>query len=211
MSDLRYPLAWPDNWPRTPAKHRRRAGWRHNGQPLTIAQAIDRLEAELRRLGATDETLSTNLTLSLTGAPRSGQPEPLNPGAAVYFKLDARPRCLASDRWDRAPDNIAALAQHIDALRRIDRYGVGTLERAFAGYAALPPKRDPWWIVLGVQESATLDEAEAAYRRLVRQLHPDLREGEPIRAGHEQTVRLNMARDEARQVHGVRIAGAEDG
>jgi hypothetical protein len=31
-------------------------------------------------------------------------------------------------------DNIAAIAAHIDAIRRQDRYGVGTLDQAFAGY-----------------------------------------------------------------------------
>jgi hypothetical protein len=57
----------------------------------------------------------------------------------VYFKLHGKDRVLACDKWDRVADNIAAIAAHIDAIRRQDRYGVGTIDQAFAGYSALPP------------------------------------------------------------------------
>ena len=145
----RFPLSWPDGWPRTKAGQRRRAafGTKEPGdykRPLSVAQAIDRLSGELYRLGARHELLSTNLDIRLDGLPRSGQAEPEDRGAAVWFRLKDNPRCLACDRWDRVADNIAALAHHIDAMRRMDRYGVGNLEQAFAGYVALPAKATDW-------------------------------------------------------------------
>jgi hypothetical protein len=136
-----FPLAWPDGWPR--AKGRQRASFKRQGdrgwmEALTVAIARKRLGDELDRLGARYVTLSTNLELRLDGQPRSGQPEPYDPGAAVYFHLQGKPIALACDKWDRVADNIAAIAKHIEAMRGMDRWGVGSAARAFAGYERLP-------------------------------------------------------------------------
>ena len=192
----RYPLAWPSGWKRTPASQRHRAAFRTGKQPLTVSAALGRLARELRLLNAVDEVLSTNVAVRIDGWPRSGQAEPSDPGAAAYFKIAGTPTVLACDRWTRVADNIAAVAQHIDALRRIDRYGVGTLEQAFAGYAALPERAggvEAWWEVLGVAPQASREGVEIAYRELARTLHPD------AGGDHDRMARLNRARDEARR------------
>ena len=200
----RFPLLWPIGWRRALSRQRRRAAFSKStvihqeatsGQPstirktrpLTVWEAIQRLSAELGRLGATHELLSSNIALRLDGLPRSGQPEPEDPGVAVYFQLNRKPRCLACDRWDRVADNLAAVAQHIDALRRIDRYGVGTMEQAFAGYAALPPTAEDWWLILEVQPDASLQQAEEAYRRLAKAAHPD------VGGSHDEMAKLTAA------------------
>lgn len=207
----RYPLTWPVGWKRTPRYERQPGTFRTggsmrqadavDGQPakalsprrLSVADAIKRLAGELGRLGVTGELLSTNLNVRLDGLPRSGQAEPTDPGAAVYFRLKGQPRCLACDRWQRVADNIAAIAQHIDALRRIDRYGVGTMEQAFAGYAALPPTGADWWIVLNIPRASGWSVVESAFKELSRSAHPD-------RGGrHEDMAKLNAAREAARK------------
>lgn len=219
-SARRYPLSWPIGWKRTPAAERQRADFgktkvesyvqRHYGQPdeqktrkrkapLTASDAALRLEAELDRLGAEDAKLSTSQKLRLDGTPRSDLSEPSDVGAAVYFTLHGKPRCLACDRWTRVADNIAAIAQHIDALRRIERYGIGTLDQAFTGYTALPPVggtqgRD-WRAEFEFQPGdhpINLDVVEARYRALLKQRHPD------NGGSHDAVVRLNLARDAAR-------------
>ncbi len=205
----RYPLTWPAGWRRTPAASRRRAAFRAGGEQtvdhtgrmlrrpqreLTIAEAIARLSDELRLLGATEELLSTNVATRLDGLPRSGLSNPADPGAAVYFRLEGKPRCLACDRWDRVAGNIAAIAAHVDALRRIERYGVGTLAQAFEGYTALAPTWLDWWLVLGVKQDATLDQVEEAFRRLAREHHPD------VGGDHDRMAELTRARDAAREV-----------
>jgi hypothetical protein len=186
----RFPLAWPAGWART--KHRAAAKFVHFRARITADVALKRLEGELRRIGATHETLSTNLELKFSGGPRFDRP-PLggDPGVAVYFVLKSKPIVLACDRWDRVADNIAAVAAHIDALRRIDRYGVGTLEQAFAGYAALPPSAEDWALVLGLPKTATRAEVLAAHRKLASDHHPD-------RGGRDvDMARINAARDVA--------------
>lgn len=206
----RFPLSWPTGWRRTSSGQRVRATFRSSKQSsyvntegstvrsvsvraLSVSDAIKRLAAELGRLGAREEILSMNVKTRLDGLPYSNQPEPTDPGAAVYFKLNGKPRALACDKWTRVADNIAAIAQHIDALRRIDRYGVGTLEQAFAGYAALPPAGGDWRSVFRFPNGATLSAVEARYRELARDQHPD-RGGDTV-----AMARLNAARDAARQ------------
>jgi len=202
----RYPLAWPPAWRRTSPNQRQRArfesrtrqygdsgsSWTKRAE-LSVAIAVERLMLELGRLDAREIILSTNLLLRLDGLPRSDQREPSDPGVAVYFQLARKPRVLACDRWLRVADNLAAIAAHIFAIRAVDRYGVGTLEQAFAGYAALPA-REEWWSILGVAPDATLEQAEDAFRKLARLHHPD--------AGgtHDQMARLTEAREIARQL-----------
>ncbi len=206
MSAQRYPLTWPIGWRRTEPAHRQRArfgrlsqfGSNFGKQALSVADALERLMGELGRLGATDHILSTNVPVRLDGLPLSQRVSPpKDPGAALYFRLKGQARCLACDKWDRVPDNITAIAFHIRALRAVDRYGVGTLDQAFAGYAALPSGVPNWWDVLEIDGTPgriiTLDEVEKAYRRLAQLEHPD------VGGSHERMARLNAAREAARE------------
>jgi len=167
---------------------------------LTVFDSVARLTGELRRLGAQvgTEVLSTNLITRLDGVPRSDQRPPEDPGAAIYFKLKGQPRVLACDRWTRVADNIAAIAAHIEAIRAQERYGVGSLEQAFAGYVTLPPAVTDWWVILGVSPNATWDQANEAFLRLAQAAHPDRQGG-----SHEQMARLSEAREKARKVTAV--------
>jgi hypothetical protein len=204
----RYPLAWPVGWKRTPAGSRRAAMFSKRvdrpsyggstykvSERLTIGDALNRLNGELRRLGASQVVISSNLRVRVDGLPYADQAKRLDdPGVAVYFKLRGQPRVLACDKWNSAADNMAAIAGHIEAIRACDRYGVGSLEQAFAGYAALPANTTAqWWTVFGVEPTASLDEVEDAYRRLARAHHPD------AGGSHEGMARLNEARDRARE------------
>lgn len=206
----RYPLQWPQGWTRTePSKRQaarfgRRTTTQGSGnysyqrfEQLTIAQATLRLQRELDRLGASVPAISSNVELRLDGMPRSDRRAPADPGVAVYFNLKGRPRCLACDRWSTVADNIAAVAAHVEAIRAVDRYGVGNMEQAFAGYTALQPAAFEWWIILGVSREASEAEIDAAFKALARKHHPDLG-GDPL-----EMARLNQARDSARQERGA--------
>jgi len=122
--------------------------------------------------------ISTNLQPTLRGTSRSGQAEPTDKGAAIYFTFNKVRTVLACDKWDRVADNIASIAAHIECLRGIERYGVGTLEQAFRGYRALEDFSAgvPWRRVLGFKddEHVTVDLAVAKFRSLAFDVHPDL-------------------------------------
>jgi hypothetical protein len=203
-------LAWPAGWHRTAPASRLRARFLQKSRryssdgrrsylanaDLTLATSLSRLHLELGRLNAVDEILSTNVPLRLDGLPRSDQKEPQDPGAAVYFALLGKPRTLACDRWTRVADNIAAIAAHIEAIRAVDRYGVGTLEQAFAGYAALPSSTQAWWEVLGVPPNADREAVDEAFRLLAKRAHPDA--GGPP----GEMARTTVARASARKALG---------
>jgi hypothetical protein len=198
MSVTAFPLAWPLGWKRTSVFGRQRAAFQHDRKPLTLERARRRLTDELDRLGAIDEVLSTNLLLRADGWPKSDQRLPDDPGVAVYFDYAGRATVLACDKWDRVADNIAAIAKHIEAMRGMDRWGVGTVEQAFTGYAALPSP-DPWWKTLGLAGPTRSErDIKDAYRKASNGAHPDRPGG-----SHDRMAALNAARDEALKLIGV--------
>jgi hypothetical protein len=169
--------------------------WGERGK-LTIHAALRRLTDELDRLGARDTEISTNVPTRLDGMPYSDAKEPRDPGVAVYFKRKGQPIAMACDKWDRVADNLAAVAAHIDALRRIERYGVGSLDRAFTGYQALPaPGHRDWRSVLRIDGKVpeTLPEAERIFATLARERHPD------HGGSDEMMAELNAAWDDAKR------------
>ncbi len=197
-----YPLSWPPGRPRTPETSIKPARFRtmsetHIGrsQAITLGAARARLATELERVSGEQPILSTNLELRIDGTPRANTREPRDTGVACYFRLRGRPVVLSCDRWDTVAGNIAAIASHIEALRGQERWGVGTLEQAFAGFLALPSPADVgdrlWWAA-SLDHPRDLIAAEAAYKRLMMAAHPD-------RGGtQERAAELNCAIQAAR-------------
>lgn len=193
MDPTRFPLSWPAGWPRTPRhKQTRNERFMRN---LSVARATDAVLDEVRSLGGRGVVISTNLELKRDGLPYSNRRAPDDPGAAVYFRLKDKPLVLACDRWDRVEQNLWAIAKHIDALRGQERWGVGTVAQAFAGYTALPDHngKRPWWEVLGVPSNASISEVQAQFRNLAALNHPD-RGGDT-----ERMAEINAAYEEARR------------
>lgn len=197
----RYPLNWPQGWPRTLVGQQRRAQFVHYGKRLTIFQGAERVMEELKRLGVNenDVVISTNVRTRLDGMPRSDQKEPDDHGASVYWRDLAAPgnpmRCMAIDRYTSVADNLAAIAATLEALRAIERHGgAPILDRAFTGFTALPEKASmPWREVLKVQASVkpTSEYIKNRFRELAHQHHPD-------RGGDADKFReLVAARDQA--------------
>ena len=229
-----FPLVWPIGWARTKNRARANFGrqtvetrtwsdgstskWKSK-QKLTIADSRYRLHHELQLLGAKGVVISSNLRLRQDGQPMSGQREPDDPGICVYFRLSDKPRCLPCDRWDRAADNLAAVAKYVDALRGQLRWGVGSVDVAFAGFKALPGSGDA--IIppapMTVEEAATVlndltsrefgfekirtgvDIFKSAYRAGVLRHHPDARAGTKT----DEWGRLQTAAEVLKRHHGV--------
>ncbi len=177
--EMAFPLRWPDGRPRI--ADRKPALFRGAGSRMTLTTSrkrlLDQLDAMTRR-GQNYRTrnlvLSTNIRFTASGSRdmNVSRRDPADPGVAFYFDLDRRSHVLACDRWDTVPDNIAAIAAHVEALRGQERWGVADLRQAFAGHVALPAP-DSWWKVLGVAPDAPGGAITAAYRALARDAHPD--------------------------------------
>ncbi len=213
-----YPLAWPPSWKRTAAHLREDSQFysvtfgelrqmngkdyrpRYTGRK-SIDEATDFLLTELDRLGAQAIVISTNVELRQDGLPRSNRRAPVDPGCAIYFKLRDRQIVLACDKWRRVEDNLYAIGKHIEALRGQERWGVGNIEQAFAGYLRLAAPGQSggatWYHVLGVPATCLYEIALAAYRAKALAAHPDQPNG-----SHDRMVDLNRAWDQARQHFG---------
>lgn len=194
-----FPLAWPAGWPRTDTYRRQEA--RFNTK---FAKARDGLLHELHLMGARYPVLSTNIPLRRDGLPYASQANPDDPGVAVYFEWKGKSMTFACDRWRKVEDNVQAVRKTVEAIRGIERWSASDMmERAFQGFEALPapgeqPKR-PWRDVLLVKglnssiPAVALVGAEASYRTLARERHPD-------QGGDEtQMAELNIAIEQARK------------
>lgn len=188
-----YPLAWPVGWKRTTRFQRKPGAYK-----VPMSAARDDLLRSLKLLGARDLVVSSDVPTRRDGVLYSNYLEPDDPGVAVYWLQKGQPRVMACDAWRKVHHNVRAIGLAIDGLRAIERSGASQiLERAFAGFAALPAEAGangapPWRDVFGVTAGEfTRDEIERMYRAAARLRHPD--------AGgtHDAMAELNRARDEA--------------
>lgn len=168
------PLIWPEDEPRK--TYRRYANFN-----VTLSQAVNHLAEEVRKMGGKDLIITTDLPATRTGhAFMASAKAPADPGVAIYFALDGEEHCLTCDESPSVRDNIRALGKTVEAFRGIERWGGRRLmKKAFAGFTALPASSSavvlvrPWWEVLGVPEGAPAGVIASAYRRAVREAHPD--------------------------------------
>lgn len=187
MTPTRSPLHWPADWKRLNYAYRRDAKFSKYGKDLTVFEGVQRVLAELKRLGIDEQDVivSTNIRTRLDGLPRTGEPKPSDPGAAVYWQPrgDKPMRCMAVDAYTEVADNLAAIAATLDAMRAIERHGgASILDRAFTGFTALPaPDSATWFDVLAVPQSASADDVRAAWQRLRSRWHPDKPDGNAAR------------------------------
>ncbi|MEW9304495.1 J domain-containing protein [Labrys neptuniae] len=199
-----FPLQWPEGWPRTPSGRRedgrirfKRPGSRGWQEPWTFAAARDALLEELARLGVTYPVISSNYPIGRGGVAVEAKRTPQDTGIAIYFMRKGKPFAMACDRFHDAEGNMRSLALAIDAMRQLERHGGGIMmERAFAGFAALPApgSKRAWREVFGFghSEPITVASLNERYRSKAKAAHPDAPGGTA-----EEMAELNAARDEA--------------
>ena len=179
---IAFPLAWPEGWKRTPT-YRRTSSSRFN---TTFAAARSDLLKELRLLNAKAVVISSNMAVRNDGLPyaETARRKIEDPGVAVYFARGERRLVMARDVFQTVHDNLRSIGLAIAAMRTMERHGGGDLmDRAFEGFAALPPptpKQEPgtsWREVLrvpvGASAATSLELAERNYRDLAKHMHPD--------------------------------------
>jgi hypothetical protein len=189
VSASAYPLAWPDNFPRSTR--------RETGQFKTaLASALKNVETSLARFGKDSNKPVANIVLSSNCALGMSRPE--DPGVAVWFTWDGLQVCIPVDRYTTPEANLQAIHHVLEARRTELRHGTLALVRAtMTGFVALPaPGARPWWDVLGVDRDASVGAIEVSYRLRAKDLHPD------HGGSHEAMADLNKARHQALKERG---------
>ncbi|RKT31141.1 hypothetical protein DEU34_3079 [Microbacterium sp. AG1240] len=147
-------------WPGTMTARRRRSQFEstHFATPA-------RLSRELRELGAKNPTLLIALRpedFRLDGLPRASRVA-AHPGIVLSFGSEHGPLSYPCDTFDRWEDNLRAIAPALEALRKVDRYGVTAHGEQHRGFLALDATAAP----------AGFADADAAYRWLVKLIGAD--------------------------------------
>lgn len=177
-----YPLHWPVMVPRTtrPEFSQFKEDWTHHRTYLEV-------QDELRKVGAGNVIVSSNLELTASGTPYAKQ-KVTDHGVAVYFTRKNREYCIACDKWRTVTHNLHAISLTIAAIRGIERWGTtAMIDAALSGYIiglpastsgtqviTAPRTRTGWWTELGFESppsDATL--LRQRFRVLSHQVHPD--------------------------------------
>ena len=109
------------------------------------SDTMDLLDRELHMLGAYDvviETYHKDHDIRLDGWPRSNAGMPEQPGVVISFGSDHGPLRYPCDRFTHWKDNLRAIALALEALRRVDRYGVCSHAEQYRGWSELPSPDD---------------------------------------------------------------------
>lgn len=125
---------WP-NGPLTPWSARKRSNF-----SATYGTTLALLDRELEFLRASHPVLQIAIQetdLKLNGEIRA-QAKPEHPGVVLAFDSKHGPLKYATDVFDRWQDNLRAIALALEALRKVDRYGVGARGEQYTGWRALP-------------------------------------------------------------------------
>jgi hypothetical protein len=190
-----YPLSWPTGWPRH--KGARDSDSRFRGPTYRWDRVYHDLQHELRRIDGYQIVVSTNQPLRQDGVPYAQQRIITDPGVAVYFMREGKALVMAQDRFDTIIGNMRSLTMAIEGLRQMERHGGAVmLERAFDGFAALPPPEN-CWSILGVNRAMLKGHPKAACRNIITVAFR-----EKVKLQHENDPgadmdRLVKARDQA--------------
>lgn len=154
---------WPAEFSRTHVFHNPfRAGWR---------DTLNLLEFELDKLGADSVVIELDLEESdirLDGWPRANA-QPRHPGVIVSFESKHGPLRYGTDAFPDYEANLRAIALALEALRKIDRYGIGSRGEQYQGYRALPAGGDQE----RAQRGRLLIEQHGSIRAAEKATHPD--------------------------------------
>jgi hypothetical protein len=186
---------WPDNlhlrpistWPgaRTPPAARR-------SSPFTakLRATLDVLDRELHALGAADVWLEVAMDerdFRQDGRPRA-HARAAHPGVVLAFHSRTLRKDLryATDRFWTWQDNLRAIALGLEALRKVERYGIATRGEQYAGWAQLTAGGP------SAERGAAIIREHGGLRQALMATHPD-HGGDPTDFADVQAARTQGA------------------
>ena len=184
LADLGFRCRPLDSWPGEPTRNRLRdpfgAAW---GPTVAL------LRRELRHLGAKGArsilVAVREEDILLDGSGPKARAIATHPGVVLSFDSRYGPLKYACDRFANWQANVRAIALGLEALRRVERYGISRRGEQYQGYKQLPGSVAEMTpdVAANILErhsripaSAIRSDggvAEAAYRLAAKATHPD--------------------------------------
>ncbi len=133
---------------------------------------LDLLDRELDKLRATSVVIQLALAeddIRLDGLPRA-QARPAHPGVVLAFGSKYGPLKYATDTFDRWQDNLRAIALGLEALRKVDRYGITKRGEQYTGWKAIGTGSEA---MTREQAVEFMEMHGGSYREAAKRLHPD--------------------------------------
>lgn len=125
-----------DSWPGALTKNRKRSQF-----DSSLSSTLEVLRRELRYLGARGVVLQIALQekdFRIDGYPRATA-RPDHPGIIISFaSSNVGDQSYPCDTYQSWQDNLRAVALALEALRKVERYGVDKRGARYAGFKALP-------------------------------------------------------------------------
>lgn len=200
MADIRYdsPLKLPSGWESTPPSARNfNTSFPRN---LTLADALRFLEDEVRRFPFTAATVYTNFQHVTNERLRKKVGNDIA-GASLMLKCYGREHMIACDHWQLLEQNVYSIHLALRAVRNFEEWAIATQSYALSLFSGNITAKDiahdnatelnlPQWMQdLGLGPTATIEDANAVYRRRAKALEND----------EDELLKLNQSIEEARK------------
>lgn len=186
-----------ESWP-----GKRRASYDRRNSPFdsTYPQTLDLLERELNHLNAQNIIVQAEVDLGQVrndGWLKSNAAV-RGPAVILSFSRQKEEFSYPCDTFNHWQANIRAIALSLEALRKVDRYGVTSNGQQYQGFKRLvaPDSIDVRAAAVAIlaalsgraiSASPSTDEVDAAYRAAAKRCHPD------VSAGKNDWARLQGA------------------
>lgn len=191
------PLVLPAGW--VPANSVARMLPSSFNSQVSVVDAARYLEDEIHSLGATRAIISTNYDQLTSDRMRKKSGGHSN-GAAVILRFSGMESHLACDKWAEVQHNLYALHLALRNIRMMEEWGVAAFYRLLSFFGnnsmhapmvelAKEMNIPSWMQHLGLGPTAVLEDANAVYRRRVKELAENA----------DEMLKLNSAIEEARK------------
>jgi hypothetical protein len=207
-----------ENWPRAMTRTRKRSPFDSSYQ-----QTLNLIDNELWKTGTRAAVVQLAMEprdIRNDGMPRSDARPPKHPGVILSFEKSVGgkrvPLSFPCDAFTDWQANLRAIGLALEALRKVDRYGVTSMAEQYRGWAQLPgPIVTP--VKMTFEQAAEFlfrfcgmnatphdicgrrDVFEGGYRNAVKKLHPDANGGQELQDWHT----LQQAAEVLKKHHGI--------
>lgn len=150
------------------------SGWWNNPFKADWSSTLHLLERELEHLGASYAIIELAIPPSgirLDGWPKA-EARASHPGVVLSFDSQHGDLRYGTDKYPTWQANVRAIALGLEALRKVERYGIAQRAQQYTGWAQLPESSTTMTVV----EAEETLEAWGGEKRALMRTHPDTRD-----------------------------------